>query len=109
MSITIDSVKLSDNEYVSLVEENGKYCVIIEETPNDAYGLITINLVEKEHKGYQTEPDGVENADNTLYVANNYWKTNVVEGKTSTAIKTKMLRKLTVLDVLNNNSEEKLE
>jgi hypothetical protein len=93
---TIDSVELSDNEYVSLVEENGKYYVIIEETPNDAYGMITINLVKKDHEGYQSEPNGTESTDNTLYMLNNYWKTSMSETSTNSKTKSRMSRKLVV-------------
>jgi hypothetical protein len=84
----LESIELADNEYVSLAEENGKYYVIIEETPNDSYGLLTINLSEKEHKGYQTEADIEDNNK-----ANNFWKTTVqISAETTT--KAKMSRRI---------------
>jgi hypothetical protein len=69
---TIESVELSDNEYVSLVEENGKWYVIIEETDNDSYGLVTINLTKDDHIGYESGP---YITDFSNYKYNNYWKT----------------------------------
>jgi uncharacterized repeat protein (TIGR02543 family) len=94
---TIDNVELLDNEYVSFIEDNGKYYVVIEETPNDAYGVITINLTEKEHKGYQAEPDVSDNTDNTLYKVSNYWKTTI-EKIDSVNQKSRISRKLIVSD-----------
>jgi hypothetical protein len=92
---TIDSVTLSDNEYVSLVKENDKYYVIIEETPHDAYGMITINLTEKEHVGYQSGPDVSNIIENAIHKANNYWKTKISE-ITETSTKSKISRKVVV-------------
>jgi uncharacterized repeat protein (TIGR02543 family) len=89
----IENVELSDNEYVSLVEEDDKYYVIIEETPHDAYGTVIINLVKKEHEGYQSEISIM-----------NYWKTNISE-KTNVNTKSKMSRRL----VVPNDLEENLE
>jgi uncharacterized repeat protein (TIGR02543 family) len=91
---TIENVELSDNEYVSLVEEDDKYYVIIEETPHDAYGTVIINLVQKEHEGYQSEISIM-----------NYWKTNVSEKETNVNTKSKVSRKL----VVPNNLEENLK
>jgi hypothetical protein len=77
---TMQSIKLTDSEYVTLVEENGKYYIIIEETNSDTYGTITINLVPKEHIGYQSGPDIVpdpekSNTDKkTGYSINNLFK-----------------------------------
>jgi hypothetical protein len=91
----IENVELLDNEYVSLVEENGKYYVIIEETSNDAYGVVTINLAEKEHIGYQSGPDVSNIIENAIHKANNYWKTKILE-ITETNAKSKMSRKIAV-------------
>jgi hypothetical protein len=103
---TIENVELVDNEYISLVEENGKYYVIIEETPHDTYGLLTINLKEKEHEGYQSEPDGTETTDNTDYLISNYWKTDVSNTENNTSTKAKMSRKIIVPNVLETSEQE---
>jgi hypothetical protein len=77
---TLQSIKLTDSEYVTLVEENGKYYIIIEETNSDTYGTVTINLIPKEHIGYQSGPDivpGPEKPDadkKTGYAINNLFK-----------------------------------
>jgi hypothetical protein len=75
---------------VSLVKENGKYYIIIEETGNDSYGMISINLSEKEHVGYQT---GADKSDDSNYQANNFWKVNI-EKTSETKAKSRMSRKL---------------
>jgi hypothetical protein len=76
------------------VEENGKYYVVIAETGEDSYGMITINLSEKEHIGYQSGPDLVEHVN---YKANNYW--SIVQSEiANTKAKTRLSRKIIIPD-----------
>jgi uncharacterized repeat protein (TIGR02543 family) len=101
-SFSIDSVVLTDSEYVSLIKENGKYYIIIEETDNDSYGMISINLSEKEHIGYQT---GADKSDDSNYQANNFWKANI-EKTSETKAKVKMSRKLVAPSVAETEVSE---
>jgi hypothetical protein len=98
----IDNVELLDNEYISLIKENGKYYIVVEETSNDACGFIVFNLSEKEHKGYQTEPDIKDNNK-----VNNIWKITVTVS-TETVAKTKISRRI-VAPIIIEKSEESSE
>lgn len=76
----LDNIKLSNAQDVEFIKEGDKYYLIIKETDHDTYGTVTINLVKKDHIGYQSGPDTVPDPENpktekkTGYAYNNIYK-----------------------------------
>lgn len=58
----LSNITISNNKDITLVKENGKYYVIIDEVPRNTSATITINL-NKTHEGYKSS-----------YKINNFWK-----------------------------------
>ena len=63
---TLNNINIEDNEHTSLVLEDGKYYLIIEEVPSNTKATIVLDLTDSSNDGYKTS-----------YKVNNFWKTPV--------------------------------